>query len=75
MTGTIAAPFDLRRFAGNVWIVVLAVIVAALAAGAFVLGRVTGGDSGSSIAPVHTVYLPAVAAHDATQQCRVHLPC
>jgi hypothetical protein len=76
MTGFAAAPLPLRRFAGNVWLVVLAAIVIALAVGSFVLGRVTGSDDGSSIQPVHTVY---VQTHDggsaAAPACRVHQPC
>ena len=74
MTATIAAPFDVRRFAGNIWIVVLVAVAAALVAGSFVLGRVTGNDNGSTIAPVRTVYLQH-ATNDASQLCRVHAPC
>ena len=74
MTATIAAPFDLRRFAGNIWIVVLVAVAAALVAGSFVLGRVTGNDNGTTIAPVHTVYLQHAPA-PASQHCNVHVPC
>lgn len=69
------APLQVRRYAGIVWIAVLAGVVIVLATGAFVLGRVTGNDNGSTIQPVHTVFLQPAGANGVGQACRVHQPC
>ena len=74
MTGyAVSTPFQLRRSAAYVWITIVALVLAALAAGAFALGRITGSDNSSS-PTVHTVYLKSVPGNGAAA-CQVGQPC
>jgi hypothetical protein len=76
MTGiALQQGFRLRRITGMFWLTVIAVTVAALAAGSFVLGRVTDSSGSNTIAPVRTVWLQPVGAGNAPQPCHVHRPC
>jgi hypothetical protein len=74
MTGiAVSTPLQLRRSAGLVWIAVVAFVFAALAAGAFALGRSTDNNHSPS-STVHTVYLKSVPGN-AVQACQVSRPC
>lgn len=75
MTGfAIPSPAPLRRYAGSVWIALVAVILATLAAGAFALGRATH-NSGSSSTTTRTVWLQSVPGSNAGSVCHVNRPC